>query len=186
LTTLRIATIDIVSEETSGMAAVRNNPTRRAVLGAAVAVPVVFAGRAYARPELEARWDRALTDLRRAEAAEESFCVSHMHPADHAYHDIRDRWPRDYDFESDPEAQAEFRAAFAAHSRMEDRLNDLHIARLTAIKRLLRIPAPDMGALALKIELAVDHQIAELSGGERCMAALKRDARALALGTVPA
>ena len=103
----------------------------------------------------------------------------HMHPADRAYHAIRDRWPRDHDFESDPAAHAEFRAAFDAHSVLEERLADHHCARLAAIKRLMRIPAPDLPALGLKIELAVDHQVHELTGGERCMAILKTDVRRL-------
>jgi len=36
-------------------------------------------------------------------------------------------------------------------------------------------------ALALKIDLTVDHEVAELTGGEACVAALKRDAARLCL-----
>jgi len=49
-----------------------------------------------------------------------------------------------------------------------------------ALKRLLRTPAPDLRALALKLDLAIDHEIAELTGGKACLIALKRDARRLA------
>ena len=49
-----------------------------------------------------------------------------------------------------------------------------------ALRRLLRTPAPDLPALALKIELAIDQAAWESTGGEACMAALKRDARRLA------
>jgi hypothetical protein len=41
------------------------------------------------------------------------------------------------------------------------------------------VPAPDLPALALKIALAVDQDVATLSGGEACLAALKRDAARL-------
>jgi hypothetical protein len=49
-----------------------------------------------------------------------------------------------------------------------------------ALERLLRTPAPDVPALALKIELAVDHEAGSLTGGESCLAVLKADARRLA------
>lgn len=49
-----------------------------------------------------------------------------------------------------------------------------------ALRRLLRTPAPDLRCLALKLDLAIDHEIAELTGGKACLLALKRDARRLA------
>ncbi|HET9637753.1 MAG TPA: hypothetical protein VFP12_00930 [Allosphingosinicella sp.] len=51
-----------------------------------------------------------------------------------------------------------------------------------ALRRLLRAPAPDLKALAKKIELVVDQDVGSIDGGEACMAALKRDARRLARG----
>jgi len=42
------------------------------------------------------------------------------------------------------------------------------------------VPAPDIQALAVKIEIVVAHEVATLNGGEACMAALRRDARRLA------
>jgi hypothetical protein len=45
---------------------------------------------------------------------------------------------------------------------------------------LLRTPAPDVQALAMKIQLAVNHEAGSLTGGESCLAALKADARRLA------
>jgi hypothetical protein len=49
-----------------------------------------------------------------------------------------------------------------------------------ALRRLMRLRAPDLSALATKIVLAVDHEVATLSGGEACMSTLKRDALRLA------
>lgn len=57
-----------------------------------------------------------------------------------------------------------------------DRLSDFY----AAVRRLMRTPAPDMAALAGKIALAVDHEVATLEGGEACMAALKADALRIA------
>lgn len=41
---------------------------------------------------------------------------------------------------------------------------------------------PDLLALALKIELAVDYQVAKLDGGDRCLAVLKTDRWRMASG----
>jgi len=46
----------------------------------------------------------------------------------------------------------------------------------------MRVRAPGLGALAVKVALVVDHEVATLAGGEACMAALKRDALRLAAG----
>ncbi len=48
-----------------------------------------------------------------------------------------------------------------------------------ALVRVMRVRAPDLKALAVKIELAVDEEIWSLTGGEACLAALKRDVRRL-------
>jgi hypothetical protein len=68
----------------------------------------------------------------------------------------------------------------AAHEPDEDRYDAINGAFHRALRRLLRTPAPDLRALSLKIDLAVDHEIAELTGGDRCLAVLKADARRLA------
>jgi alkylhydroperoxidase family enzyme len=52
--------------------------------------------------------------------------------------------------------------------------------RLTALSRLLLTPAPDLPALALKLELAVADQAWEASGCEDCLALAAADARRLA------
>lgn len=167
------------------MAAARNNLTRRAVLGAAFAVPA-FIGASPAHPADNRRsWDAALAGLRRAEAAEERYRAGPMRVADRAFHAIRRRWPIDYDFSGDPAARAEVQAAMAVYEPFENRLNDLHAARLDAIQHLLQMPAPDLPALATKIALTVDWEVYELEDGEECMDALKEDARRLAFGKAP-
>lgn len=75
--------------------------------------------------------------------------------------------------------RAEAVLAAAAHEPDEDRYNDLVGGFNNALRRLLRTPAPDFAALSTKIHLAVDHEVAELTGGEACLAALKRDASRL-------
>ena len=84
-------------------------------------------------------------------------------------------------------AVARFRAADAAigaarHSEDEalyDRLADRHDA---AIKRLLRTPAPNVEALAVKLELLFAEQAWEMNGGEMCLSAILADARRFAGG----
>jgi hypothetical protein len=50
-----------------------------------------------------------------------------------------------------------------------------------ALVRLLRTPAPNAAALADKIDLLIAHQVWELRAGDACMAALSDDARRLSL-----
>jgi hypothetical protein len=107
-----------------------------------------------------------------------------MRAADRAFQAVRSRWPFAYDFGRDPAARAEVRAALAAHEPLETRLNDLHSARLDAVQHLLKLPAPDLPALATKIALTVDCQVYELEDGEECMAALKADALRLSHSAV--
>jgi hypothetical protein len=65
---------------------------------------------------------------------------------------------------------------FPACEPVEERSGDLACARLARLRTLLRAPAPDLPALAMKIALAVDDEIAFFSGGEACLAAVKADA----------
>ena len=163
------------------MAAARHNPTRRALLGAAFGAPVLLAGGGggAARPGRR-RWDRALAALREAEAAVAAYRARDYLPTHEIHAAIRGRWPIPYDFAADPEAQAAVSASLAGFQPFEDRLNALGSVRDAALKRLLRTPAPDLPALALKIELAVDEEVATLAGGERCLAVLKADGWRLA------
>ena len=80
-------------------------------------------------------------------------------------------------------------AALAAVAGTEDEdVYDRHLLRFNAaLKKLLRTPAPacpeprrGAAALAFKLELTIEHLAWELTGGERCMAALLQDARRLA------
>ena len=65
----------------------------------------------------------------------------------------------------------------------EEALQEVYDARLedhsAALRRLMKVRAPDLAALALKIELAIDEEVGSLTGGEACLAAVKRDVRRL-------
>ena len=70
--------------------------------------------------------------------------------------------------------------AFPASETLDARFDDLECARLAALSRLLRAPAPDLAAFSLKLDLAIADQAWELTDSEPCLAALKADARRLA------
>ena len=74
-------------------------------------------------------------------------------------------------------AEAAMRAGRSASEARFERLSDAYHA---ALRRLLRTPAPDIAALASKLEFAVDEEVFTLAGGEACLTALTRDARRLA------
>lgn len=136
------------------MAGRDHNLTRRAVLGAAFAVPALASGQgADAAAATAVRWRRALAGLKRAEAEMDAFCRN---------------------------CRAGI-LVFRDQCELDDRFGDHLGAFYAALRRLLRTPAPHFEALAVKIALAVDHEVGTLTGGEACLAALKADARRLAL-----
>jgi hypothetical protein len=176
------------------MAAGRHNLTRRALLGASAALPVAFTapGEASAATDPFALslskgfpspdGEGARLGLRQAQPERDS-CAPDAGT-------IRRRWAR---------ALAAYRRAqarVAAYKAQEARLpaerrafpcDDLEAAfarvdslRFAALRRLLRIPAPDLPALALKLDLAVADSAWELTGGEDCLAVLAADAHRLA------
>jgi len=75
--------------------------------------------------------------------------------------------------------RAEAALAAAGHEPDEELYGDLVVAFNRALERLLRTPAPDLPALALKIDLTIDQSAWELTGGESCLASLERDTRRL-------
>ncbi|HEY0414624.1 MAG TPA: hypothetical protein VGD66_15935 [Allosphingosinicella sp.] len=132
------------------MAAAEHKLSRRAVLGAAVALPVAGAAAPLLPSAKSTSWQRALVAYRAAE------------PEMRAYERLTAGAPW--------EQQAAIEAAYG------DRLDAMY----AALRRLMRVRAPDLPALATKIVLTVDHEVGTLTGAEACMATLRRDALRLA------
>ncbi|MBV9929557.1 MAG: hypothetical protein JO013_01270 [Alphaproteobacteria bacterium] len=61
------------------------------------------------------------------------------------------------------------RREYPACEDLEERFGALDSRRVAVLKRLLRSPAPDLAALALKLELAVANLAWELAGAETCL-----------------
>ena len=140
------------------MASARHNLSRRAVLGAgagACALVMQAPGEGLSEKSLRVRWTRALAAYLRAEARVTAFKAQELRlPAE------RREWP--------------------AVQVLEERFGELDSFRLAALRRLLRIAAPDLAALSLKLDLVVADQAWELDGCEGCLAAMAGDARRLA------
>jgi hypothetical protein len=79
--------------------------------------------------------------------------------------------------------KAEAALAAAAHTADEDFYDRLGARHDRALRRLLRTPAPDVAALALKLDLALDDRSLEFAGDAAAMKALKQDAHRLAAAT---
>jgi hypothetical protein len=160
------------------MAASTHNPSRRALLGAAVALPLLGARAANSLPSLPRKRESSLQP--------ESGPVKWI--PDQVRHD-GSWWRALAAFE---QAEAELHAferrqaaAPEAEQMALDRLYDDRLGALYhALRRLLRLRAPDAEALLTKIALVTDHEVATLTGGEACMATLKRDAQRLEAGLV--
>jgi hypothetical protein len=139
------------------MVADRNNLSRRAVLGASVGAPAMLVCSPAPAADLRQPWERALAAFRHAEARLACFLAQ----------------------EASLSAQAR---TWPGCEAIEEGFNDLECLRIDALKRLLRVPAPNLRSLSLKVDLTVDEEVATLTGGERCLAMLKADARRLAYG----
>jgi hypothetical protein len=110
-----------------------------------------------ARPGSSRRgWERALATLRRAEARVAAFeAEERLLPAE--------------------------RRALAGEA-LEARFERLDKLRLAAVRRLLQLPAPNLPALVLKLDVAVAERAWEDSGSENCLERLRDDAKRLADG----
>jgi hypothetical protein len=84
---------------------------------------------------------------------------------------------------AEAEVQAVARLTAGGTAEEEEALQEVYDARLgdhsAALLRLMKVRAPDLAALALKIELAIDEEVGTLTGGGAGLAALKRDVRRL-------
>ena len=71
--------------------------------------------------------------------------------------------------------QADREVEALVHCRNQ-RTYDRALARhSTALKRLMRVPAPDLSAAGVKLELIVRHQLFEATFAEAALATLRRD-----------
>jgi hypothetical protein len=84
---------------------------------------------------------------------------------------------------AEAEVRAVARATAGGTAEEEEALQEVYDAGLeahsAALVALMKVRAPDLAALAVKIELAIDEEVGSLTGGEACLAALKRDVRRL-------
>jgi hypothetical protein len=88
---------------------------------------------------------------------------------------LEDAW----DYALARHAMCDAALAAAAHSEDEDLYDRLGERHEDALQSLLRTPAPDVAALALKLDLALDERSLEYFGDLAGMRALKEDARRL-------
>ena len=130
------------------MSVTEHNPSRRALLGAAVALPLLGGRDGFeeappprftrspspANAGEDLRWRQRLAAYRVAEAA------------------VRECERRT--------SGAPWEEQEAVEEEYGDRLGALY----AALRRLMRAPAPDLPALAVKIELAIDQEVATLTG----------------------
>ncbi|MEA3045266.1 MAG: hypothetical protein QOH47_3104 [Sphingomonadales bacterium] len=156
------------------MSSGEHNPSRRALLGAAVAL-------SFDTPVRQARRLLGMSGEGGAEAAE-------RWTPDQARGD--GKWEKVLAAYRAAEAalrECERRTAgapWAQQDAVEEEYGDRLDALYRALRRLLRVPAPDLPALAVKIELAIDHEVATLNGGEACLETVRRDALRLCSGQV--
>jgi hypothetical protein len=173
------------------MAAGRHNLTRRALLGASAALPVAFAAPGEASVS-ENPFGLSLSKPHTSLLSQEKEALRQAQGERGEGDDagtLRRRWARTL------AAYRRAQARVAAYKAQEARLpaerrafpcDDLEAAfarvdslRFAALRRLLRLPAPDLAALALKLDLAVADSAWELTGCEDCLVIAAIDAKRL-------
>jgi hypothetical protein len=99
--------------------------------------------------------------------------------------EVEEKWRRALARLEAAEAEVRAVARLTAGGTVEEEeaLQEVYDARLgehsEALRRLMKVRAPDLKALAVKTELAIDQEVGSLTGGEACLAAVKRDVRRL-------
>jgi hypothetical protein len=149
------------------MAAADHNPSRRALLGAAVALPLVPASSFRRRPEtiLPAETERRWTPDQVRGDAEWDKGLAAFEAAQTAVWEI-EAATAGYGFD---EEEALLPAHEAACEAME-----------TALGRLLLVPAPDLAAFATKLDLFFEHELEPHSAEDDVLAAIREDVGRLA------
>jgi len=160
------------------MAGASDNPSRRDVLGAAVALPFLpldGGGQVGVAVGLGAG----------SEAHRSAPESTPTLPSPIKGEDSSSEWQRALSAYRDAEAAVEEAGRVcgaaspaeigAAEDAFGDRLEELY----DALRRLLVVPAPDIGALLVKVELAFEHEIGTLCETAPCIAVIREDVRRL-------
>jgi hypothetical protein len=160
--------------------------TRRAILGAAVAVGVSFSAIGRSRGGVAVEAGAGLDAVRPASnlAPAPPFPIEGEGSWAEAFRRFRriDFAKERFEEASSARAYGPGRRPFREQEALDARYGEIVDAADEAMLALLEAPAPDLEALALKISLISDHLVWELEGGEECMVWLEADARRLAGG----
>jgi hypothetical protein len=177
------------------MAGGEHNVTRRALLGAAAALPLVGCGpglgeaslRRGSGQALRLRSGQAATGSAAPEVAGERVAVASGSGRSEAAA-AAEAWTEALDALGRAERRMEGFARrtsgsarpFAAQCRVDERLSDLACAFNRRVEALMLVPAPDIHAFARKVGLAIDEQVWELPAAAACLAQVKADAAEMA------
>jgi hypothetical protein len=154
--------------------------SRRALLGASLA-PLILSGAERSR----SAWSKDAPVLSRHSGLDpESMNTALVQPDTAVTMDSgfrrNDEWDRTLArFQA---AQAEVDAARGESD--QERYDGLCDSATESLSALLALPAPDLAALAAKLEIIVPHLAWELTGAEDCLERVRQDARRLAATAV--
>lgn len=152
------------------MASREHSLTRRALLGAAVAVPVAAAaGRQdFALPPPTPSATNGKSALRAWTVALAAFCWAEA--------ELKACGQRTSRASAGPQGRS-----FEEQEALDDSYGEQVSAFDSAMLTLLQAPAPNLEGVAVKIGLIGRHRVLELDGGDDCLLWLEADVRRLAL-----
>ncbi len=121
------------------------------------------------------QWQRAYDSYYEIKTQADGYHKDVVLPADARFKAVRDKWPTDYDFTSDPVAQSECDAVdyTEIEARCDGLWDQLHDAKV----RLYLIPAPGAAELAIKLKLFIEDRDSDLTSRNEILEQMMFDAR---------
>lgn len=123
-------------------------------------------------------WSRAYERYSDVQAEVLAYQRDVIEPADDREQAVLKRYPRDFDFSSDPIAEAELAAV--EYEAEEARMEELYEQSADALQPVLRLPAGSPAQLAIKLQLFVKDRAWEVDGAQQLMRQITADARRFA------
>lgn len=148
--------------------------TRRGVLGAMGALP------ALSFPTVSATaargdWDAACAAFTAADKAMQAYDRDYLTPAADRYTAWRDQWPMSLNVSDNAAMREGHIIESAIFDPVQKCFDDLVSARYDSMWTMVRHPAPDMSAIAHKIEVLIEEEAWDLDAFDSVMPCLLSD-----------
>ncbi|TXI87758.1 MAG: hypothetical protein E6Q40_04475 [Cupriavidus sp.] len=148
--------------------------TRRGVLGAMGALPALSFSTVSAA-SARSDWDAVCAAFAAADKAMQAYDRDYLTPAADRYSAWRDQWPKGATTSDNPSMMEGYIAESAIFDPIQKRFDDLVSTRYDLMWAMVGHPAPDMRAVAHKIEVLIEEEAWEFDAFDSVMPSLLSD-----------